>query len=241
MIPITVNKETQIIDDMMQEIQVKNIEPEDKLPSENELAEMYHVPRMTVRNALIKLEEQGVIYSKQGKGRYLKEKSQKVQLHLTGKTSFTDKMNEAGHSLITRNVSCEKIKYDEKIYHILHADESDAVYKIARLRIINDEPIAIHNSYVCEANFPEIAEDGRKIESMFAYYRGLGYTDFSSSKTLLSVTFPTFNEQQLLSSNRLVPLLVIESDCMDTKSGNVLEHTKIVYRSDKFKYDITID
>lgn len=241
MIPITEDKVTQIIDDIIQEIQIKNIEPEDKLPSENKLAEIYHVPRVTVRNALIKLEEQGVIYSKQGKGRYLKEKSQKVQLHLTGKTSFTDKMKGAGHPLVTRNISCEKINYDEKIYHILQADESDAVYKIARLRLINDEPIAIHNSYVCEANFPEIANDGRKVESMFAYYRRLGYTDFSSNKTLLSVTFPTFHEQQLLSCNRLVPLLVIESECVDTKSGNVLEHTKIVYRSDKFTYDITME
>ncbi|WP_461179039.1 GntR family transcriptional regulator [Virgibacillus ainsalahensis] len=233
--------ETQIIDDMMQEIVSKSMETGDKLPSENELAEKYQVPRMTVRNSLTKLEEQGIIYSRQGKGRYVKEKSLKIQLHLTGKTSFTDKMKESGYRLVTRNISCDKINYDEKIYHILDADERDSVYKIARLRYINDEPIAVHNSYVRAATFPGIVEDGRKIESMFAYYRRLGYINFTSNKTLLSVTFPTFDEQQLLSCNRLEPLLVIESDCMDADSGDVLEHTKIVYRSDKFKYDITMD
>ncbi|MER2173024.1 MAG: winged helix-turn-helix domain-containing protein, partial [Psychrobacillus psychrodurans] len=79
--------ETKIIDDIMHLIVSKSIEHGEKLPSENEFAKRYKVPRMTVRNALTKLEERGYIYSKQGKGRYLKEESMQIQLHLTGKTS----------------------------------------------------------------------------------------------------------------------------------------------------------
>ncbi|MGJ9459140.1 GntR family transcriptional regulator [Oceanobacillus sp. CF4.6] len=238
---ITADKETRIVDDIISYIVKGKLKPGAKLPSENEFAEQYRVPRMTVRNALTKLDERGYIYSKQGKGRYLKEESTQIQLHLTGKVSFTDKMKKQGYDLITRNIYCEKLSYDANIYQILNAGEADAVFKIGRLRYINGEPIAIHNSFVKEANFPAINEDGPHIESMFAYYRKLGYHNFSSNKTLLSITFPSSYEQQLLSCKSMVPLIVVESDCMDTQSKKVLDHTRILYRSDKFKYDITMD
>ncbi|WP_168927242.1 GntR family transcriptional regulator [Virgibacillus necropolis] len=241
MVLISTDKETQIIDDIMNNIVTKTLKPGGKLPSENVLVEKYRVPRMTVRNALTILEERGYIYSEQGKGRYLREESIQIQLHLTGKTSFTDKMKRLGYDLKTRNIYCEKINYDAKTYQLLKANEDENVYKIGRMRLINDEPIAIHNSFVSETRFPRIVKDGTEIESMFAYYRQLGYKEFTSNKSLLSVTFPTSYEQQILSCGSMVPLIVVESDCIDVHSNNVLEHTKILYRSDKFKYDITMD
>ncbi len=233
--------ETQIIDDMMYQIVTKKINYGEKLPSEHELASQYKVPRMTVRNALTKLEERGYIYSKQGKGRYLKEKSIPIQLHLTGKTSFTDKMEKAGHELKTENVVCEKITYSEQIYASLNAEACEDVFKIGRLRYINGEPIAIHASFVSSKMFPGIQQDGPKIQSMFAYYRSLGHKEFTSKKSMLSITFPTSEEQQLLSCKSMVPLIIVESDCIDVNTNKVLEHTKILYRSDRFKYDITME
>src|SRR5690606_1367982 len=84
---ISVDKETRILDELMGKISSKQFKAGQKLPSENELANHYGVPRMTVRAALTKLEERGHIFSKQGKGRFLKEESIQIQLHLTGKVS----------------------------------------------------------------------------------------------------------------------------------------------------------
>ena len=238
---ILISQEKVIVDDIMNSIITKMIKPGTKLPSENELAEKYRVPRMTVRKALMILEERGFIYAKQGKGRYLKEESMKIQLNLSGKTSFTSKMKQLGYPLKTLNFYCEKISYDPIVYENLKADSNTAVYKISRMRYLNNEPIAIHNSYVSEARFPSIKDDGPFIESMFAYYQKLGYTDFSSSQTLLSITFPTTAEQELLACKSMVPLMVVESNCIDDQTKAVLEHTKILYRGDKFKYEITID
>ncbi|SDH98448.1 transcriptional regulator, GntR family [Alteribacillus persepolensis] len=235
------NKETQIIDEIMQLMVNKALTSGQKLPSENALAKKHNVPRMTVRNALTTLEERGYIYSVQGKGRFVKEKSMQIELHLTGKKSFTDKMEQLGYDLTTKNICCEKINYDEKMYRRLQADKDDSVYKIGRLRWIDDEPMAIHYSFVHAARFPSIAGDGPNITSMFAYYRKQGYHDFTSQKNVLSVTFPTEYEQKLLSCKRMVPLILVESDCLDADSKQVLEHTKILYRSDTFKYDISMD
>ncbi|EIM08235.1 transcriptional regulator [Planococcus antarcticus DSM 14505] len=229
------------MDELMEKIESKQFSAGEKLPSENELADCYRVPRMTVRAALTKLEERGYIYSKQGKGRFLKEESIPIQLHLTGKVSFTEKMEQAGYDLETRLISCEKISYEEKIYKLLECEREDKVYKVSRIRIIDGQTMAIHNSFVSEKMFPEIEKEGVCISSMFAYYRKHGHTEFASSKTMLGISFPTSTEQQLLHCQSMVPLIMVESDCVDAATGDVLEHTRILYRSDKFKYDITMD
>ncbi|WP_059103107.1 GntR family transcriptional regulator [Shouchella shacheensis] len=240
MISITGDKETQIIDHIMEKIISKSIEPEEKLPSENKLAQKYDVPRMTARKALTILEERGYIYSKQGKGRFLKQASRPIQLNLTGNTSFTDKMKQAGYDLTTTTMYCEPIAYDKKVFDLLQAGVNDSIYKIGRLRYIDREPIAIHQSFVSEAKFPTISDEGPGIVSMFDYYRSLGYKAFTSNQTFLSITFPTSDEQQQLVCGSMVPLIVVESDCLDAETNERLEHTKILYRSDKFKYDITM-
>lgn len=238
---MAIDKETRIIDDIMEKIIAKTMHPGEKLSSENKLAEKYNVSRITARNALTTLEARGYIYSVQGKGRFLKETTKPIQLHLTGSTSFTDKMKQAGYHLTTKNMYCTKINYDSTVYDALQADLEAEVYKIGRLRLIDNEPIAIHQSFVNKALFPDIAQNGPQILSMFAYYRQLGYEEFKSKQSLLSITFPTSYEQELLSCGSMVPLIVLETGCIDVKTEKVLEYTKIIYRSDKFKYDITTD
>lgn len=229
------------MDELMEQIVSKTLTYGERLPSENILAKKHNVPRITARNALTKLEERGFIYSKQGKGRFLEEQAIQIQLSLTAGTSFTEKMKTLGYELETRIINCEKIPYDEHTYQVLETKKSESIYKIGRLRLIDGEPIAIHYSFVSAKTIPSITEDCFEIQSMFSYYRKLGYGEFDSRKSLLSITFPTAGEQQLLSCKSMVPLIMVESDCVDQKSAKVLEYTKVLYRSDKFKYDITMN
>ncbi|SFL70996.1 GntR family transcriptional regulator [Gracilibacillus orientalis] len=238
---ISVDIELKILDDLMQKIIAKKFKVGEKLPSENELADQYRVPRTTVRRTLAKLEERGFIYSRRGVGRYINNESFQVELNLNGKSSFTDKMKKSGHQLITKNICCERIEFDQQIYDQLTANSEDNIYKISRLRFIQEEPIAIHTSYINQTVFPDIQEDGSHIQSMFAYYRQLGYTELINRNSLLSATFPTLTEQQLLSCKSMEPLIMIESNCVDASSAKILEHTKVLYRSNKFKYNVSRD
>jgi GntR family transcriptional regulator of arabinose operon len=54
-------------------IQQKKWRPNDKIPSENELAEKFGVSRITVKKALDTLVEEGVIYRIQGRGSFVSE------------------------------------------------------------------------------------------------------------------------------------------------------------------------
>ncbi|WP_313432953.1 GntR family transcriptional regulator [Siminovitchia terrae] len=231
--------EQMIVDDLLESIMQDKFRPNERLPSENELANDYKVPRIKVRNALLKLEEMGYIYSQQGKGRFLKGSQQQIELHLTGSKSFTEKMLSAGYPLETKNVSCEKVAYHPRIYSALQVTEGEEVFKISRLRFIEGKPVALHSSYVAKSTFPNIEEDGVQLRSMFAYYRQKGYTEFTSTDSHLSISFPTSEERSMLECTALVPLLIVESNCIASPQNKVLEYTKIIYRSDSFQYAIT--
>lgn len=62
----------QIYNQILSEIQLGSFKVGDKLPSERELCEQFGVSRAPVRQALSALEMNGVIYSRQGEGVFVK-------------------------------------------------------------------------------------------------------------------------------------------------------------------------
>lgn len=212
--------------------------PEDKLPSDNELAEKYSVPRIKIREIYKKLEQMGYIYSLQGRGRFVKKRDENIQLVLSGNESFSKKMKEQGHDLETKNIVCERISYNERIYKEIKANKNDEIYKIGRLRLVNGEPIAIHTSYVSKKLFPSIPMDGENITSMFDYYKKQGFENYSTEKSILVIDYPTSKERGYLECGELVPVLKLETNCKDSKRDVILEYTEILYRGDRFKYEI---
>ena len=232
------SNEMKIVDKLISLMVSGKYNAHDKLPSENEIADQYKMPRITVRKAYERLRELGYIYKKQGKGSYVRDRYKQIELVLTGDVSFSRKMIDKGYDFQSKTIFCQEIKYDKRIYDSLETDEEDRIFKVGRLRYIDQQPIALHISYVAKSVFPDIDAVGMDITSMFNYYHSKGYVEFCSKPSFLSVSFPTKAQRNLLNCTHLIPLLVSESGCTDKKTGTVLECTRILYRSDCFSYVI---
>lgn len=76
------------------------------------------------------------------------------------------------------------------------------------------------------------------MQSIFAYYRQRGFADFTSGESRLRISFPAKEERSMLECAALVPLLIVESNCIAVPQNKVLEFTKIIYRTDSFNYFI---
>ena len=230
--------ELEIVDRIVSLIDTGKYSAHDKLPSENEIADHYMVPRITARKAYERLEELDYVYKKQGKGSYVKDRSKQIELVITGDVSFSQKMSEKGYDYQSQNIFCQPIKYNKKIYDYLETDQNDTVFKIGRLRYIDQKPIALHISCVARSVFPDIDAAGKGITSIFNYFNSKGYTEYISKPSFLSVSFPTKYQRKIFGCGYLIPLLVSESGCIDKQTGTVLEYRKILYRSDCFSYVI---
>ncbi|MDO0825223.1 GntR family transcriptional regulator [Desulfosporosinus nitroreducens] len=232
------SNEMEIVDEIVYLIVSGEFIAHDKLPSENTISDQFKVPRITARKAYERLEELGYIYKKQGKGSYVRDRSKQIELVLSGDVSFSQKMIEKGYDFHSETIFCREIKYNKRIYDYLETDEGDRVFKVGRLRYIDQQPIALHISYVAKSVFTDIDTMGMDITSMFKYYNSKGYTEFCSKPSILSISFPRESQRKLLNCTYLIPLLVLESGCTDKKTGTVLEYIKILYKSDCFSYVI---
>ena len=80
-------------------------EPGECISSERELCEIYEVSRMTIRQAIGELVQEGILLRKKGKGTFVCE--QKV--NQKDMMSFTEMINQSGRKLDTKVIEFEVI------------------------------------------------------------------------------------------------------------------------------------
>ena len=80
----------QLVNILRQKIEAGEWQPQDAIPSERQLEELYAVSRTTIRQAIGILIRQGLVYQLHGKGTYVSPR--KLQKGLVELTSFSEDM-----------------------------------------------------------------------------------------------------------------------------------------------------
>ncbi|MGM0217916.1 GntR family transcriptional regulator [Enterococcus sp. AZ126] len=111
----------------------------DRLPSERELSTQFNVSRMTLRQAIQTLADEGILERKIGSGTYVARK--KVQEKMTGTTSFTDIMLSQNRVPSSRTVSYYVAKPSSSEMEKLNLKEHDQIVRMERVRFADDLPI----------------------------------------------------------------------------------------------------
>ena len=139
-------KYVQVKAQLLRMIQDENRFPDRCLPSERELCDMFGVSRITVRRAVADLELDGVLFRVQGKGAFVN--AAKIQQPLFRVSSFTQDMNSRQMKPGSRILALERIPSGELIAAKLGIEPTEDVYMLKRLRIADEEPMAIETCYL---------------------------------------------------------------------------------------------
>lgn len=116
-----------------------------KIPSERELSEIYNVSRITVRNAISELENQGKLERVHGKGTFVVGNS--IIQNLGNVYSFSKEMEKQGR-ISTVKVINNTVEINDAIGSKLGLSKGSKIIRLKRLRI--DEkgtPIMVENTY----------------------------------------------------------------------------------------------
>jgi len=111
----------------------------DRLPSERELALKFDVSRMTLRQAIQTLADEGILERKIGSGTYVARK--KVQETMTGTTSFTEITLSQNRVPSSRTVSYFVAKPSSSEMEKLQLGPEDSILRMERIRFADDIPI----------------------------------------------------------------------------------------------------
>ncbi|MGL5701792.1 MAG: GntR family transcriptional regulator, partial [Cetobacterium sp.] len=120
--------------------------PEEKIPSENQLKDIFSVSRNTVRKAIELLSSNGYLSSVHGKGVFVIKKIP-VNFLLGGTESFKEASLKNGLNYKTTVPVFESLIVDEEISKKTHFLIGEEVYHMIRIREINNEKVILDDNY----------------------------------------------------------------------------------------------
>jgi GntR family transcriptional regulator len=127
---------------------VKNGEwqPNEMIPSENELASGYGISRMTARSVVTQLVAEGILYRVQGKGTFVCE--DKIEIASLSYAGIRSQLEKKGYGVETRLLDVRQVPAKGGIAQRLRVVPNSMVYEIKRVRIANKVPISYHHSFI---------------------------------------------------------------------------------------------
>ena len=217
---------------LLDQIQSGVLKPGDQVLSEPEIAAQYGVSRMTARKALDALVVKGVLYRRQGKGTYVA--ASPMSYGLSTMLSFSRTFRMRGHDVVTQVLTKDVIPGTEPVLDRLELPANSQLILIRRLRLIDDQPAAIHISYLEYARFAPVLQIDLSQESLLDVIENVSglrvaYTEDSVQADVATV------EERLLGIDVGAPVLRIEGVAY-TDTGFPMRFTRAVYRGDMFRF-----
>ena len=134
--------------------EISELTTHDLIPGERALSERFGTSRVTIRQALALLQDDGLIYTVHGAGSFVAPPRVVKQMKLL---SFTQEMKQKGLKPSTKLISAQLIEDDEKA-----VDEfivvSEPAYRIERLRLGNLEPLSLEITYINQTIAPNLLD-----------------------------------------------------------------------------------
>ena len=180
----------------------------DILPSENELCRLHGITRPTVRQALSKLTNDGLIHKHQGKGSIVHRIPQDIGiLSVSGTTSSIGKKILKTHILSGPSI----IKWPEKFIFDLSAVEleSGCIY-LERVRMVNENPLFYDISYIANINLPRFCSRTFENKSLFEILRKSYSVEIKGGEQRLKAISAQGSIIDLLKVKKGQPILYLE-------------------------------
>lgn len=230
MIPIYIK----VKEDILEKIKSGEYAPGKKIPSERELSDIYGVSRMTARQAISALVNEGSVKRKQGSGTYVIA----PQFSQRNVRSFTETLKDQGYEPSTKVIEFSRVHHIKQVSEALDYPIESYFYKLKRLRYGNQLPMALETVYFPVEKCPGL-ESFKEDDSLYSVLsKRFGY----------SIQQVSYDVDACISNRMMMKHFEIEKQVALLKiSGiNYIEHMEPLlyeesyYRPDLYKYSIDI-
>jgi GntR family transcriptional regulator len=223
---------SQIEQSLMEKIKQGIFSEGEPLPSEQELARLYSVSRMTARQALHGLKHNGYVATIRRKGTFVT--APKIEKTLISLQGFSQEMRRSGMrpgSIVLEHLL---VSPPADIRLRLQLKPLEEVFKLRRLRLADNAPIAVEVSYTPVKYFPGIDALDFERESLYSVLQNRYGTSIGWSVDIIEASKATAEEGRLLTVPRGSGILSIARLVMSPE-GRPIEACLSRYRSDRYR------
>ena len=220
-----------LIRDAIVEI-IRELPAGSSVPTERELCKLFGVSRATVRQALDCLEIEQRIYRHQGKGTFVAKPKIDQTLELS---SHTENIRARGMEPASRLIGITRAPADADVATMLGLVEGDEAFQIERVRLADDEPLAVELLYLDARRFDDIAAVLGESRSLYQLLRARYGVELASAEETIEAVAAPEREADLLGIPSGVPVLLLSRQSFDSDEKPV-EFVRSVYRADRFRF-----
>jgi DNA-binding GntR family transcriptional regulator len=188
---------------------------------------------MTARHTLSILEREGIVERRVGSGTYISDN--KIEMDFITFNSFTKTMLGKGLFPSTQVLSIDKIQAKPILASKLKVRENENMLAIKRLRLVNDRPISIEESFIPERYCPNIDKFITTNTSLYQVLENEYGIILVKAKEHMQVTISEEHESKLLRIRSGSPCIFRETVAFD-RYDKEIEFSTSLTRSDIVKF-----
>jgi len=204
------------------------------IPSERELGEKFEVNRLTVRQAITDMVNDGWLRRQRGVGTFINDR-RPMQMVMPALMGFSERMHRLGLKPSSQLISVEVQLPTRSAAEALHIESDTQVIRLVRLRLANDEAIMLETAFMPYALVPGLEARIAHEPSLYHLLTTVYNIAVSEAEEVLEPVLLTAYEADLLQTEAGRPALLSEGTVY-TADRQVVEFTKSLVRGDKAKY-----
>lgn len=201
------------------------------IPSEPQLEKEFKVSKITIRNAIKELVQEGYLEKRSGKGTKVIANVSNAKLS-KGKR-FTEVLVEEGYNITKKIISIDRINLSPEMP--LYTVFGDKCLKVDRIYLLNQEPYIYFTHYI----LIDITEDIEDIQitSLYRFLEenNIRLESFRDEFTISTAPAHVSETLHLKSDSEVLKRMRKSSDI----EGNVLEYSEGYYNTSKHNYIVT--
>ncbi len=209
---------------------------EHQLPSERELAKELGVSRMTVRQALRELIDEGSVFTAPGRGTF--RVTGKLSQPLGQLTSFSQDMIQRNLVPSSRLLAADQT-VDAHLAAALGIAETAQIARIRRLRLADGEPMALETSHLPLDLCPGILSLDLEHRSLYEILQSVYQLRLKSAEQSIESRLAEHGTAALLHIDANSPVLYNERRTQ-LDDGRVVEYVRSWYRGDRYQFRIRL-
>lgn len=201
-----------------------------QLPTEQELSDLFEVSTITVKRAVIELVNKGYLFRQRGKGTFVSGAAKEQDLNSIIALS-TGSDQEHPHELLSFKYEAAGAEIAQK----LKIDSADEVIKIERLKIENNDPLALEYTYLPADRCPGLTPDDINNDLIFNLLKNRFDISLGRAKVFIRPYILPKNQSKLLQVDPGTAVFEWERITY-TKQEDIIEYSKFYIRDDKEVY-----
>ncbi|MCI1880963.1 MAG: GntR family transcriptional regulator [Sporolactobacillus sp.] len=207
--------------------------PLSQIPTQNELAKEFHTSRVTVKRAIDTLVNEGLLVSNRGSGTYVMTNPLVNKLNFSGKSyrGLTATMGDEKDRITNEILQFDSLFPDERLQKILLLDRSQPVYRIVRLRNLDQRPFQLEHTFMPIHVIPGITEKVLSA-SIYSHIQDVLGLKIGRSYRVVKADKPDHWDLEYLECQKNDPVLEVEQ-VVYLDNGVPFEYSRSRHRYDK--------